>query len=351
VDAYTHENRAMGGYWSAQLTIKDTQENLEEWFSNGLGRHIEVYNHALERIWEGLVNQVDLSLGALSATRGPLLNIGNRTRLIYSNSAEAVTGTRAYTDWQNDTDSQALYGIITKILSAGGMTADNADQMNQTYIAENALPHTTERIGQGGGQQAMIHCAGYGQLLNSYVYNLSTDPPADITLLTKLERVLDGDPNGLFSSANTEFDDSNTLEITEKDDDNRTAWTIIKAIVAHGDQDDARWVFGIYDDQLAIYEPAETDLTYQLRLSDAGQRIEMLSGVLVRPWDIKPGKWLLLPDFLIGSTQPAELRKDPRNIYIETVKFIAPYQFEVQGGQTDTISQKLAKLGLAGIGA
>jgi len=353
VDAYTHETKAMGGYYSAQMTIKDRQEDLEEWFENGLGRHIEVYNHALERIWEGFVNQVDLSLGALSITRGPLLSIANRCRVVYSTigydavTNEPILGIRAVTPVADDTDSQTRYGIVEKVVSAGGLTAAIAAQVRDSYINEYRDPMTTERLGQGGGQQAVIHCLGYGAFLEAYSYYDDAPAAATQDLSVKMAAILDADPNGLFDSGNAEITE-NTTPASEQDDQYRVAWSIIKSLVAEGDDTFAKYVFGVYNDRKVIYEPVETDLTYRLRLSDAGQRVETLPGALVRPWDVKPGKWIFISDFLVGRTQPDDLQKDPRNIYIESVKFTAPYSVDVQGGRASTISQVLKRMGLGG---
>jgi len=294
-----------------------------------------------------------LSLGALSITRGPLLSIANRCRVVYSTigydavTFEPILGIRAVTPVTDDADSQARYGVVEKVVSAGGLTAAIAAQVRDSYLAAYKDPMTTERLGQSGGQQAVIHCLGYRSFLEAFSY-YNAAPAADTQdLSVKIADILDADPNGLFASTNADVTE-NTTTTDEQDDQYRIAWGIIKSLVAEGDAAYSRYTFGVYDDRRVVYEPAETDLTYQLRLSDAGQRIETLSGALVRPWDVKPGKWLFLPDFLVGRTQSDDLQKDPRNIYIESVKFTAPYSMEIQGGHTDTILQVLRRMGLGG---
>lgn len=351
VSSYSHVSRAMGGYWSAKFTIKDRQEDLESWFDDGLGRHVEVYNPALECIWEGFVNQVDLSLGDLSATRGPLLSITNRVRVVYStvdySTDPPTVGVRDWTAWDPDTDSQGRFGIIEKVLSAGGMTAANATQVGATYLEENKEPKTTHRLAAGSGQQVVVHCLGYVAWMNAYTYyNAAT---GEIDADAKVADLLDGDPNGILSSANSWLE-SNTLQVPDADEDYKTAWTVAKAVVAQGDANDDRWLFGIYSGREAVYRQAPATVAYVRRLSAQSREITTFAGNVVRPWDVQPGNWLFLSDFLIGRSWPVSTRLDPRFFFIESTTYTAPYSLSLTGGNVDTIPQKLAKLGLAGVG-
>ena len=120
---YSHVISALGGYDNAMIKIVDQQIDLEDWLANGLMRHIEVYNPALVKIWEGFVNQIDIMLGGLSVTRGPVMQIGNNVALTYSTVDTTVSppaiGMRATTAFNADTDSQTLYGVLETVLSAG----------------------------------------------------------------------------------------------------------------------------------------------------------------------------------------------------------------------------------------
>ena len=65
----------------------------------------------------------------------------------------------------------------------------------------------------------------------------------------------------------------------------------------------------------------------------------------------RPGKWLMFTDFLIGQAEELNLRNDPRAMFIETVKYTAPWSLQLKGGAVDTIDAVVAQLGLSGIGA
>jgi hypothetical protein len=133
--------------------------------------------------------------------------------------------------------------------------------------------------------------------------------------------------------------------------DNAAAWSLIQGLVARGDSSDNRYIFGIYNGRVPTYEAIPTDFEYQQRLSDPAQRVETPQGIEVKPWDVTAGKWLFVPDFLIGQVQPTDLRLDPRMIFIESLTYTMPWGLSIQGGKTDKLSQKLAKLGLGGIGS
>jgi hypothetical protein len=166
----------------------------------------------------------------------------------------------------------------------------------------------------------------------------------------KIIAVLQATPNLAWLAYDTDNVDPNTVQVHHYEDGFNLAWAIIKDIVARGGTTNERWIFGIYNDLEAHYEAAPTDVEYVQRLSDPKVRIETTSGGEVYPWNVKPGKWLEFPDFLIGKTQPAELREDARMLFIEGITYRAPYTLEIRGGDVDRLSQLLGQLGLTGIG-
>jgi len=114
--SYSHTIQAVGGYWQANFTINDNQDNIEDWLADGLGRHIEVFNESQEMIWEGFVDEVSANLGALTVSRGMLLDIANRVSVVYTtvdtSTDPPTTGDQSETSVENDTTSQTKYGII-----------------------------------------------------------------------------------------------------------------------------------------------------------------------------------------------------------------------------------------------
>lgn len=355
---YTQTINAIGGFWNATFRIKLRQPQIEDWLLNGIGRQIKTYDHAQQLIWKGFVNRVAINLGPLSVSRGPLLDIANRVSLIYSTVDTTTTpptfGVRAKTDTVNDTNSQALYGILERILSSGGVTPDEANQIRDTFLEENKDPATSQEISLGGGGEpsVTVECLGDVHWLRTYPYNQTTTTGLiDLSGTSgKLQDILSSDPNSVIS---TDFSDmvDNTLQVRAWENNDTLAWDEVKALVAQGDVSDNRYLFGIYANQRARYEQAPTTLAYQQKVTDPELRIETLSGSRVLPWNVLPGRWLFVSDFLVGQTIPSSLRLDPRAIFIESVTYTAPWGLTLRGGKTDTLPQTIAKLGLGGVGA
>lgn len=350
---YNHVLNAFGGYWEATFDLPGKQVDVEDWFSDGIGRHIEAKDDAGVMIFRGFVNQVVISLGGLSVTRGPLVDIANRLEVVYSTVDNTVSppvaGVRAKTAAANDTTSQARYGIIHKVLSGGGMTAANALQTRDTYISDTKDPAVGQTInsGQSGELTATITVFGYVRLLDAYTYNTSTTGNQNAS--AKIMAVIAASPNTGIFSADTKDVTTNTYQVAAWEDEDRTGMTVIKGIVSQGDATSQRYTFGIYADGRVKYAPVPATVEYQWRISNTAQEMTTITGGAIKPWNILPCRWCFVPDFLVGRSQSPVLRQDPRMIFIESARYTAPFSWDITGGKVDTISQKLAQLGLGGI--
>jgi len=356
LDEYTHTIRALGGYWSARFTVGGNRHLMDDWLQDGLGRHIEVFDGSLTKIWEGFVDKILVSYGPLAVERGPLLDTANSVAINYSaitydENDEPVVGTRETSDYEDDTDSQALWGIIPKILSTGGIQTTAAEAVRDSFLRENAAPETSKTwrsTSAGSETNVTVECLGYVHWMN-WAFNDLTSGGYDAD--EKILAVLADTPNSTWLTYGTDHVDENTLDVESWENQNNLAWSVIKDTVAHGDTTNNRWIFGIYENRDAYYQAAPTTIEYQQRLSDTAVRLESVEGMEVYPWNILPGKWIIYPDFLIGQAAEQDLRDDPRAMFIEEVKFTAPDQLEMQGGKTGKLDAIIAKLGLRGIGA
>jgi hypothetical protein len=351
INDYSHEIAAMGGYMSARIRINGRQVDLEDWYERGLGRRIVTYSPDGLVVWEGFVNTVKLALGPLSKTIGPLTDIANRVRLVHSfiSAGGQDIGLRLSTDWTDNTTSQDKYGIFERVLSTGGASTTTADQLRDQYLAENVNPPRSEEWTLGGSGVSMeLECAGYVRLMEHYAYNNATVGAQNLSV--KLAAVIDAEPNNILTSANGIIE-ANTLQVASKDNENRIAWNIIKELVAQGDASFNETIFGIYAGRQAQYQAVVEQDDYLQALSDTAQQVTTPGGAVVEPWYVLPGKWLRVTDFLIGRIpDTTELRDDPRYMFIESVQFTAPYSLSLRGGKIDKLPQRLARLGLSGIG-
>ena len=349
-NSYSHEIAANGGFMSAEFSIPANQVDAESWI-DGLGRHIEVYDESLSLVWAGFVNEIEIVLGQFTVRRGPLLEVDNKVDVNYQtityNTNGPIGGDPATTGFSSDTDSQDIYAIQENIISGGSIDSTQASELLGTYLAENSLPQTSQdlSLGSGSGEVSVrLSCLGYFHFLKRYYYT-QVATAALGNLNTKLETVLTADPNSIFSTDYNKVA-ANTLQVTTYEDGKANAHDIIMAMVNLGDAADSRYTFGVYDDQRALYAAIPTSHEYEHRLADDAMRILDLAGNEVTPWRVRPSKWLFVSDFLVGSPTPASLREDPRMVFIESVRYNAPYGISISGGKTDKFAQKLARFGL-----
>lgn len=343
------------GYDNASITIAGPVVEIEDWIERGLGRHIEIYNPALVKIWAGFANAITIGAGPLSQTLGPMMDIGNRVSVMYAPILDAtvdppIVGSTQPTTIAETAASQARYGIIEKVLSGSTTTTDDAERYRDTFAQEHAWPEAGETVAPGGGNEPSVRldCLGYGAFLNAYVYN--TIVTGTTTASAKIQAILAADPNGLFSADYSRID-ANGYLVPAYENDNAYALSVLQGVVALGDVNDDRWLFGIYDEQRAEYNVVPTDVAYQHRLSDPAQRIETPSSTLVYPWDVRPGRWLFIPDWLTGRAEPSVRRRDLRYVFIESMEYTAPFDLRINGHKIGKLSQVLAKQGLGGTGA
>ena len=89
-------------------------------------------------------------MGTLTAVRGPLLDVDNKVAVAYStvdtSVSPPVVGMRDTTAFESDTDSQDQYAIQEYILSVGGSSETNAEQLRDVHLNDNKDPPRSENI-------------------------------------------------------------------------------------------------------------------------------------------------------------------------------------------------------------
>lgn len=352
VENYNHELRAIGGYWSASFSIKDNQRNIEDWIDYGLGRHIVTYNPALEVIWEGFVNKVTATLGPFSFEIGPLLGIGNRATMTYTpvdtSIYPPIIGARTSLAVANNTDSQELYGIIHKIYSANQLSTTEATQQRDMLINDptRAWPNTSRKLNLGSSSEpsVQVECLGYFNWLKTYFYLNATT--GTVALSTKIQNVLAAQLNTIFSTDYSQIVTNSTLVPTNGTGE-RTGEDIIKDLISRGDSLNNPYSCGFYEGRRLFYQTVPTSYEYQQRITGNLGIIDLTENE-IKPWDVKPAKYIFFPDFLVGRFPPVttlSLGSDPRIGYIEVANFSAPYSVNVDGNKLSQLDQLLAKRG------
>lgn len=358
--SYSHTLNAFGGFGDAKIDIRVDQEQIDDWIENGIGRHIVCRGHLNQIIYEGFVQEIDISYGGLSVKVGPLFDVGNRVTVVYTPILDIGTdpptkGTSTETPIAEDTDSQERFGIIEKILSGGELlddgTTDAAEELRDLYLQEFKYPFTdnTVTIGAGGAQPTVsLTCNGYDKWLDAYAYNYPSILSTTIT--DKLLSVIAADPNDIFNPDISYINDNLNI-VPEDESENRMAYTVIKELLSYGDGSDNRWLFGVYDNRTIYFDAMPSDVHYRYYITDDELNINDKFGNRVYPWDVRPGRWAYLPDVLLTRYPPLDsniYRKDQRMIFIETVSYSAPYTVTLNGNRVSKVSQRLAQLGLRG---
>ena len=361
IQSYGHELANDWGYKSISITLGGTQNAIDDWYENGIGRHIEVYNSAGQLICSGFVNRVTVTSSTLQASRGPLIEVCNRASVMYTpiidvSVAPPLTGAEKSTVIAENNNSQRKYGIIEKVLSGGQLlddgTTDEAENYRDRYLDETREPSMGDKgisLGNSGNPAVQLEIIGYYAWLDLYIY--SSIVTGVTTVSAKMQTVLASDPNGIFSTNYLGLETNNLLT-PNYDNDNRTAKAIIEEMIKRGnDTDDTRRIFGIFENQKAIYRTIPDEFTYYYKLSSRNQNIRIYGGgergAIVKPWDVQAGKWLFIGDFLPGRfTDTSNKKDDPRSMFLESVSFSAPFGLSLNGIGISELAQYLAKLGV-----
>lgn len=337
IESYSHQKSANGGDISASIGLNIDEKEAVEWLRNGLGRDIMVYNFNTSRVWRGFVNQIDIAIGSLSMSRGPLLDVATKVIVKFDGM---------YTDAAEDTGSQAKYGVRYKVVQSNTKSLAIANLHRDTYLQENKSPITSPpNLGQENASSMTINCLGYYNMLAFPYLNLTDD---STTVREKLIDILEQEPNSIFSTNYLNIE-TNTLSVFTLEKDFPQANEVIKSLMdMGGDSNDNRRIYGIDGDlQFSVREVPST-IKYSTKIKSETNILRDTSRAVVQPIDIKAGEWVRLDDFLFGLDL-SPLRENPSMVFIETVDYTYPFGYSITGGKTDTLPQKLAKLGLGSI--
>lgn len=346
--SYSHVIARLGGFLSAQFAMTQPLSTLEDWIENGLGRRVLVQAPGASTVWEGLIDNIEVSIVGYRFSIGPYLDIANKIKLIYS-SIDTIVGLRVVLDYITDAASTAKYGILSQILSAAGMNATTATQIQQMALNKLRRPPRSEDLdvpAQALNFDMTISCAGYARMLEKYSYNDTT--AGDINLSDKITNILQADLNGLFGDVSGIA--ANTFQVPAYEQNDSPAWDIIKALVGLGDVNLNRYQFGVYENRRALYAQVGTTVKYIRPLREGLSSIQNEAGGTVYPWQVRPGDWILVTDLLPARKIDTNLENDLRAIFAETVTFQAPDRLTINGSHTFKVEQRLAQLGLGGLG-
>lgn len=352
-NSYSHSISAAGGYDTCEFSIGVNKDAIPTWLLS-IGNRIHVRDRAANPIWSGFINRVSIKVGGSDLVIGPLMEVSNKVAANYQEASLNVAGitvggNSAITSFFEDTESQRKYGIREQLYNVSQVYGETeAEQIAQAVLANIKTPAINYKVSFSSSDETSvkIECLGFVHMLKAYYYlnvNTSTE-----SISAKLANIIDADVNSIFSSGNAEIT-TNSTTVPEYEDGTKTAYDCISENVVYSDSSYNRYVWGVRNEQEFYYEPAPTTIDYYYDVFGNDPTVRLSGEVTVNPWNIQPGKFLLISDANVGATYISAPREDPRVMFIESVKFTAPSGIELNSGEASSLSQRLGALGLNGL--
>lgn len=172
---YRDSIRAVGGFISASFRLVGDTFVLDEFYENGLGRHINTLVGGGRLAWEGFVYGLVYQKGSASPARVSYEKLANEMWMRYVSGGVAVRSGVFL-----DAASQARHGRKQLPIQGGEpASAVEANQAVQTYLKYHLDPSTPAVTLNFGGKSAgarapaslTVECRGYWETLNWRVFN------------------------------------------------------------------------------------------------------------------------------------------------------------------------------------
>lgn len=358
LERYSHSILANGGFDMMTVSAAIDRFDIDYWLDRGIGGHVETKDESGTIVWEGVVNSITITLGGVTYEVGNFTDIVNRVGVSYdwldTTTYPPAQGSKTVLPVANDTASQALYGILEQQRSIGAVTDWNALEIRTVLLQELAYPKKTANAavfsGGVGSAQVTFNCIGYAKAYMNYLY--ANAVTGATTVSVRVQAVITADPNVVISrdysgvAVNATSIESVLLE-------GKPAWNYLIGLATKGGAAPYyRYSLGIYERRKVSYtqrNPATGVISYYYSpISSPEQKLTSLAGQRVRPWNVRPARWLQLTDVFIGRNYRGNFDLNPNIMYLESVTYTAPWTLQFSGGGANTLSALLARLGLSG---
>lgn len=358
---------AFGGFATAHVEM--TLSEADAWEMLGrVGKRI-VFTHpeapdSSMICWEGLVQTVNVDDGGASIGRS-LDDCYNVIRVNFTGMDTNVTPPSPYgggsgymgTDPAKDQTSVDTYGKRYLLYQAGTIYARyrsgliaRGETMRDVFLSQFAYPRaSTNTIRRGGGASSetvkvSIDCVGFAyEFALSFHSETSNDRTATVSSI--LSAIISntnygyGDlgspplPAGWPStwkldmiSTDTTGIAANTLTTTRYNFSDKTTRTYIDELARLGDGATGRRVFwGVYESRKFTTTVEPVEAAYTTRRGDPAETIyDVTTGGEVRPWLVRPGNIISIPDLLPDEAVYSAALDNARTLMIGAVEFTAP---------------------------
>jgi len=351
---YTHTISAVGGFTSANFSLKGTREYLDDWFDDGLFRRVVLYNPEAIMVWEGFVNRMTYTVSSLQKSKS-LDTMSNRVYLRFSPidlSTIPPIVSPPETIQVNDIASQIDWGVKSLVIFGGERVRTYVvDPWAANVLKERKDVKTGENVNTMRTEAPFIEveCKGYYDVLRWLPYDCVTSGSilahqVIIEIMNYFNLVNQG-----WLSMSPGWIDYSFRNERRCRDELMSCWDVIAQIIGKGGAGGERWVGGLYQNRQMVYKAAE-DFGglyadhFELRraLEDINQFIyDVPMGWEVKPWDMVPDRVLHTTDVNAGGEKSL--------MYIEQVTYREPYGLTLVGGDDQRLEVFLAQKGLPGL--
>lgn len=307
-DAETYTITADVGYDVASFVLAGESEYLFDWFLNGLARDVVWVAPDGLTAWEGYINRLALTIGAVTRTVS-LDKVANRIVYIYTPLdttvdppvAQAQTSTTV-----NNTVSQGRYGIKVFVQSGAECTAATAtDEALSTLASKVQLTRgETVVIGRGAAPSLRVEMRGYAHMANWYPFTQAG--PGTIGSSTFVAAVLAADPNSVMSASTVNID-TNATAIESFQGGTEFGWKLVQMAAGRGRSAAGLgypWTCGVYEHRQTTFKATEMvdvngnplatnkyPMLYR-QTTDPGDNILNEAGEEIMPWAVRPDRLL-----------------------------------------------------------
>ena len=147
-----YSGMAVGGFDQAEINIEGDVGQLLSEVHRWLGYYYIIRNENMTPVWAGKVTQTTTFKGKRKKTLS-LDEMQNRIAVAYSYDDPSGTSTRGTTNWADDTESQARYGVKEQLQSQGDLDSTHADSLRDKALSDLSDP-TTIITFDGGGDKS-----------------------------------------------------------------------------------------------------------------------------------------------------------------------------------------------------
>lgn len=358
VDNYQHRITATLGFDTCSFDLKGSVDELEDFFYNGLTRRVTRYSDDGNLVcWDGHVIEMTLTQPGSQETIS-LREMFNRISVRYipidTTTNPPTESAETSTTAVNDAVSQGKYGVkqtVVRPAHVDRMTATAAAEYGTVLLEQYKEPRRKGNINTANSEPKLsIQCEGYAHTLGWAIYN-QTGSSGQSANEVVIDAILASSPAGQYIASR---DTTGTTGRSSQNYYNRddTALDIIQQIAARGDSDDNRWLCAVYENRKAVFAGAydinNNVVDYMRRNSDTRQEVRDLSGQIIKPWELRPNKWIKTVDLYGWKPTPLTHPEDYQSKYIESVSWSESDNISIEGSPGDKLQVLVARLAYQG---